>query len=315
MKKLLTSPYFIGYAILYLVVLTLMASIYDYQVSQAIAVVIVIGILFSSVAYLTSKSSKPISIPSPPQKREVLLLALLIAYITLGLTFGIDFIKNSFAAPFERDLRVKEIVTLAYKILLFVGIPLAVYKLSYKFDLKEFGLKPSTKELFTKRNGIILISMALVLSAFQLFAGNGAKPIRDGLISSNQLLVGLPLLFAWLVLEVGLVEEFFYRALLQSRLSVLTKSEIGGIVLSGLLFGLSHAPGFYLRGGGAIDGLGTNPTLFMSIGYSIVVLSVAGFFLSIVWSKTRNLWLVAAIHAFVDLLPSLPEFLSIWNIQ
>ncbi|MDX9853739.1 MAG: hypothetical protein RBS81_08165, partial [Tenuifilaceae bacterium] len=155
MKKLLTSPYFIGYAILYLV-LTLMISIYDYQVSQAIAVVIVIGILFSSVTYITSKSSKSISIPSPPQKREVLLLALLIAYITLGLTFGIDFIKNSFDALFERDLRVKEIVTLAYKILLFVGILLLSINSHINLTLKSLDLNQVLKNYLPKEMALFL---------------------------------------------------------------------------------------------------------------------------------------------------------------
>ncbi len=87
-----------------------------------------------------------------------------------------------------------------------------------------------------------------------------------------------------------MVEEFFFRALVQSRL-----------ILSGLVFGLAHAPGFYLRGGGNLDNLGLHPSLFLSIGYSILVLSVSGFFLAIIWSKTKNLWLVMVIHAFGDL--------------
>jgi len=39
------------------------------------------------------------------------------------------------------------------------------------------------------------------------------------------------LVYLWLVVEVGLVEEFFFRALLQSRLSVFLRSEVSGIVL------------------------------------------------------------------------------------
>ncbi len=125
----------------------------------------------------------------------------------------------------------------------------------------------------------------------------------------------MPLFYIWLIFEVGLVEEFFFRALIQSRLTAITKSEIGGIFISGLFFGLAHVPGFYLRGGGTLDNLGEHPSLFMSIGYSILVLSVAGFFLAVVWSKTKNLWLVMAIHAFVDLLPGLPEFIKAWGIH
>ena len=171
------------------------------------------------------------------------------------------------------------------------------------------------KEFFTMKNFVILFALALVIFLFQFFLGNGAKPVREGLITTRQLLIGLPLLYIFLIFEVGLVEEFFFRALVQSRLAAITKSETGGIILSGLLFGLAHAPGFYLRGGGTLDNLGQHPTLFMSVGYSILILSVGGFFLSIIWSKTKNLWLVMAIHAFADLLPGLQEFVKTWGIN
>jgi len=183
----------------------------------------------------------------------------------------------------------------------------------YKFKLSDFGLIVKAKKLFTLKNTVILFVMVSMILLFQFFIGIGAKLIREGLITNKQLLFGLPLLFIWLIFEVGLVEEFFFRALVQSRLTEITKSEIGGLILSGLFFGLAHAPDFYLRGGGSLDNLGQHPSLFLSIGYSILVLSVSGLFLSIIWSKTKNLWLVMAIHAFGDLLPNLPDFIKTWG--
>ena len=43
------------------------------------------------------------------------------------------------------------------------------------------------------------------------------------------------------------MEEFFFRVLLQTRLSAVLKSKLGGIVLASLIFGLARAPGLYLR--------------------------------------------------------------------
>jgi membrane protease YdiL (CAAX protease family) len=80
------------------------------------------------------------------------------------------------------------------------------------------------------------------LLAFQFFLGNAAAPILQGKFTTNQLLLGLPLCFVWLVIEVGLVEEFFFRALVQSRLAAWFKSEVSGVVLMSLAFGLAHAP-------------------------------------------------------------------------
>ena len=157
--------------------------------------------------------------------------------------------------------------------------------------------------------------MAFLLFLVQFYIGNGARPIREGILSHTQVWIGLPLFYLWLILEVGIVEEFFFRALLQSRISVLLNSEIGGIVISALIFGLAHAPGIYLREGGVLANLGNEPSLWLSIGYSICVLSIAGFFLAVIWAKTKNFWLIVGIHAFVDLLPGLKDFVEIWGIR
>jgi uncharacterized protein len=147
---------------------------------------------------------------------------------------------------------------------------------------------------------------------FQFFLSNGGKPVRSGEFSWQQLTVALPLCFFWLFVEAGLVEEFFYRAILQSRLTVLLKSSTGGIVITALIFGLSHAPGLYLRGAES-EGLSEKlPFLFFS-AYTITYMSVAGVFLGIIWQRTKNIWLVMGIHAMVDLLPNVGGFIRTWS--
>lgn len=292
-----------------------MGLVEHFPIVQALAVLLIIGVFFSLIAYYTSKSSVALFELRPEQYREIILMISLIIYIVLILTFGFDKIKLLVAHYLPGSAKAEELLLLFYKLAVFVLIPFAVYKCLYKFSLRDFGLVVKIKEFFTWKNIVIILSMALTIFLFQFFLGNGAAPIREGQITNKQLLIGLPLLYILLIFKVGLVEEFFFRALLQSRLAVMTNSEVGGITLSGLLFGLAHAPGFYLRGGGTLDNLGQHPTLFISIGYSILVLSVGGFFLSIIWSRTRNLWLVITIHAFMDLLPGLKGFITTWGIK
>jgi uncharacterized protein len=315
MKQVLRNEYFIGYTALYIVTIFFMRMIEHFPVSQAIAVLLIIGVFFSLIAYLTSKSSIPLFISKPVQKKERLLLIFILVYLILVLAFGPELLRLLFPYQFYEYAKAKELITAIYRLIVFVLIPFLAYKYLYKFDLRDFGLSVKAKEFFTIKNFIILFAMALVIFLFQYFMGNGAKPIREGLITDKQLLIGLPLFYILLIFNVGLVEEFIFRALVQSRLAAITNSETGGIILSGLFFGLAHAPGFYLRGGGTMDNLGQHPSLFMSVGYSILVLSVGGFFLSIIWSKTKNLWLVMAIHAFMDLLPGLQEFIKTWGIN
>ena len=128
-----------------------------------------------------------------------------------------------------------------------------------------------------------------------------------------QLFIGFPLCFAWLFIEAGLIEEFFFRAVLQSRIAVLLKSNIGGITISGLIFGLAHAPGLYLRGAESEGVTEQLPFIFWA-AYTISAMSLAGIFLGIVWMKTKNIYLVMAIHAMVDLVPNVAEFMKTWHI-
>src|SRR5580765_2358387 len=109
----------------------------------------------------------------------------------------------------------------------------------------------------------------------------------------------MPLTFLWLFIEAGFVEEFFFRAILQSRLAVLLRSEWAAILVGGIIFGLAHVPGLYLRGAES-EGINEQLPVWFWLSYCIANMSIAGIFLGIIWSKTRSLYLVMALHAMVD---------------
>jgi membrane protease YdiL (CAAX protease family) len=148
-------------------------------------------------------------------------------------------------------------------------------------------------------------AMSVLLIGFQAVAGRGWKDLSNAHLPGSALALGAPLVFGFLLLEVGVVEEFFFRALLQTRISAAIRSELGGIVLMALVFGLVHAPGLYLRTSMTQEGLAAHPSLLAAAGYSLVVTSVAGFFLGVLWARTRNFAVVVIVHAAADLLPNL----------
>jgi len=117
--------------------------------------------------------------------------------------------------------------------------------------------------------------------------------------------IGVPLTLAWVTLEAGVVEEFFFRVLLQTRISAAIRSELGAIVLTSLAFGLIHAPGLYLRTSLMQEGLPPHPSLLMAIGYSIVITSSAGFLFGVLWARTRNFAVIVVAHGIADLLPNI----------
>jgi len=50
----------------------------------------------------------------------------------------------------------------------------------------------------------------------------------------------------------------------------------------------------------------------MCVGYAVVVTSTTGFLFGLLWVRTRSLVLVATLHALMDLLPNLADFIRTW---
>jgi uncharacterized protein len=88
---------------------------------------------------------------------------------------------------------------------------------------------------------------------------------------------------------------------------------VSGIVLMCLVFGLAHAPGFIFRHAGEMEGLGSSPSAFDAIAYSIVVLAVGGVLFGVVWARTKNLFALMLMHAAGDLLPNFADFVKTWQ--
>jgi membrane protease YdiL (CAAX protease family) len=237
----------------------------------------------------------------------------LTGWIIFYITYGGNLVNKILPANWIENPPVYSIIIFLRKLLFFVLVPFAVYKF-WGFSLQDWGLNKSPVKFFSQRSIIIFLLLAIAASCFQYFFSNGAKPFRNGGFNTSQLIIGLPLCFVYLLFDAGLIEEFFFRGFLQSRLSVLLKSTTGGIIVSAIIFGLVHAPGLYLRGAGSEGIEDQLPFSFFS-AYTIVYMSTAGLFLGIIYRKTKNLWLVMAIHAMVDLLPNFNEFIQTWGIK
>jgi membrane protease YdiL (CAAX protease family) len=156
--------------------------------------------------------------------------------------------------------------------------------------------------------------MSLAAVLMQSLLGRGLRDIRGAHLPLCVLVVAAPLSFVWLAVEVGIVEEFFFRVLLQERLAVALRSPWGGLVVATVLFGLVHAPGFFLRPSATQEGLGSHPSLLMAVGYSIVLTSLGGLFLGVLWMRTKNFAVLVIVHAAGDLLPNLVPWVKAFHL-
>ena len=271
----------------------------DFGLALPLFVLGVMGGLLSLLAFLMSRRAQgtptPVRRPGPESLALALYLTLVVGWFLTG---GMEWLRGASAPGPGRMLAV-----LFAKVLVFVVGPYALMGAIWRYRPRDLF----SRAFDLRRDGPVVVGMLLAILPYQAVVGQGLGELRQAGFGPWQLGAGALFTFAWLVVEVGLVEEFPYRVLLQSRLAALLRSEVGGILLMALFFGLTHAPGLYLRTGATLEGLGPSPSLLAAVGYSIVVLSPAGIFLGVLWARTRNLWVCMLVHAGFDWLPQVTE--------
>lgn len=281
---------------------------------DAIGGLIIFGIIFPILAWVTTLRARSLELPQRRSSGEMWLFFSCLIVVTLYLIWGAALSEALVPASWLASPRVMSLVVLARKLIVFVAIPFLLFRIIFGYRWRDFGVQLAGLRALGGNHLLVVLVLSGVILLFQYFAGTGAAPIRRGEFSPSQLAIGLPFCFAWLFLEAGLVEEFFFRAVAQGRLAAWFRSEVSGVALMALLFGLAHAPGFILRGAGLHEAIGTTPSPVDSIAYAIVVLSLSGIFFGIVWARTKNLFAVILIHAATDLLPNFKEFVQTWGI-
>jgi len=304
--------YLIVGSLVYFIAASVLYFNFNVPVNDFLIPFLIIGILFSVTGWLLTKNKTELW-HKPSFKNEIWILLLVICLVTFYITAGGDLISKLLPALWVENVAIYSIVIFLRKLLFFVMLPFFVYKV-FGFSLKDFGLKDSPVKFLTKKTFLLLFVFSISILLFQYYLSNGSKDIKQGLFDSSQLIKGIPLCLIYLIFDAGLIEEFFFRGLLQSRISVLLKSATGGIIVSAIIFGLVHAPGLYFRGAES-EGIEEQMPFLFFAAYTIVFMSMAGLFLGIIYSRTKNLWLVMVIHAMMDLLPNLGDFINTWGIK
>lgn len=136
---------------------------------------------------------------------------------------------------------------------------------------------------------------ALAVFAYLALLSPLAKPLPQAADYPDPavLVVGASLTF----FTANVIEELFYRVMLQTRLET-ALGRWPGMVLTSLLFALMHLPSH----GQADSALAGLP---LTLGAIIVFQGVFGLFLGYLWSRYRNVWVLIAAHSIINTLPLL----------
>lgn len=292
------------FAAAYAAALGLLATRPGFDPVEPLFVLIVLGLLFSLLAWALSRAGAGLRAPSHDGDGRALgaILLYLLLYSLLVLGWGFNAINTAFAEGPVRDT-VKLLVKLASMSLL----PLALLAL-LGYRGRQLGLQ----RWRWRRHGPALIGVGLALFAFQAVFGRGLGELQALSPALSTLWWAIPACFLWQCLEAGLNEEILFRLALQDRLAAFSGSQGFAIAIGALLFGLAHAPGLWLRGGNLLEGV-AEPSLGWALGWSIAVIAPAGLLFGVLWARTRNLWLLVILHGMTDTLPHLAGFIRQWQ--
>jgi uncharacterized protein len=302
----------IGGLILYACAFAILLKNKSFDATDAVVVLAVFGIVFPLLAWTATRRAIPLSISVKPSKTQLIVLIGYIVVLSVYLVGGPQRIDAHLPSSWTESVRIKFFITLAKKLIVFVAIPFAIFRFGFGYRISDFGLQREGLRALRRSHLPVVLAVSGAFLAFQYFLSGGGASFRQGHFTPYQLILGLPLCFIWLFIEAGLVEEFFFRALVQSHFAAAFKSQVSGVVLMSLIFGLAHAPGFIFRHAGEVEGLGSNPSPFDAVAYSIVVLAVSGVTFGVIWARTKNLFGVMLVHAAGDLLPNFGSFVHTW---
>jgi membrane protease YdiL (CAAX protease family) len=305
--------YIIGFILIWTVSAGILHFGFQQPLSDSLPIGLIFGFCFPFITRLMVRHFHPKIAGRPAFNKEGLVISALVLWIVWYISYGTGWINSLVSTNLLASPRANAVYVLLKKGLIFFVIPFIVYR-GFGFRLKDFGFSIRRATPGFGRAVLIFIVLSAAIILFQFYFGRGAESFIKGNFSRHQLLTGLPVCFAWYFFEVGLVEEFFFRALLQSRLTVMLKSNTAGILVSGLIFGLVHAPGLYLRGASS-EGMREQLPFIFWAAYTITVMSLSGIFLGILWNRTRNIYLLMALHAMLDLLPNIADFIQTWGIK
>jgi uncharacterized protein len=302
----------IGSLILYVCAFAFLLRNKSFDATGAMLVLIVFGMVFPLIAWIATRRGIPLSISVRPSKSQLIVLIAYIVALSLYLVGGPQWIDRHLPSSWTNSAQIRFFVTLAKKLVVFVAIPFAIFRFGFGYRIRDFGIQSEGLRALCGSPLPVVLVVGGAFLAFQYFLSGGGASFRHGHFTTYPLLLGLPLCFIWLFFEAGLVEEFFFRALVQSQLASTFKSEASGIALMSLIFGLAHAPGFIFRHAGEVEGLGSNPSAINAVAYSIVVLAISGLTFGVIWARTKNLFAVMLVHAAGDLLPNFAGFSQTW---
>ncbi|MGA7270851.1 MAG: CPBP family intramembrane glutamic endopeptidase [Acidimicrobiia bacterium] len=146
--------------------------------------------------------------------------------------------------------------------------------------------------------------LAISLGLQLIFSSNSQEFID--IMTSPRVLYLAPLTFLLLTVTAGFTEEFFFRGIIQTRLSELLGSRVLAVLAVSVLFALYHLPYAYLNPAWPSHG-----DFGAAVGAAMFNGAFGGVVIGFVYALANgNLMAAVIAHSLIDLLPAMALFQS-----
>jgi len=167
---------------------------------------------------------------------------------------------------------------------------------SFKTGLISVGFKKGN----LKKGILWAIVLGVVLSCLQLYFSESRDEIWI-IVKSGKIVYMFPMVIILMLVTAGFTEEFFFRGILQTRLSGLFKSNIWGIVFTSLLFGVYHVPYAYLN-----PSWSSYDNLSVALQSAMFQGGIGGIILGLVYVLSKsNLLACIIVHTLINSFPAM----------
>ena len=274
---------------------------------EAVGALVILGVFLPLLALATCWRLPAPTPPQPWRSDDAATMGLLVGWIVAFLLLKGPLLEA--LLPANGESAVRDTLNTVLKLGAFVVVPAVVLR-ERGYEWWQAG-RPTAPGM---RLVLCFALLALAGLAIQYLIGSQFRRLLGPDFEGRSILLGSVLAFAWMSIEAGLVEEFFFRWYLQSRLAAWSGSQVSAVFLSSLVFGLAHAPGIWLRGAGAVEGLGASPSLLTTVAFVVVTQGVAGLMFGTLWARTRSFVLVVLLHGFIDAPSNAASFMDAWGL-
>ena len=292
-RRVFRNPFFYLLPAIYLVSAYILA-IYGKPFAETL-----IGLVFSGLLavlmVLVTRQVSPNEIRIKSAKQEAgLAIAYFVFWLALNLVLWPRFFgRNAWLAN-----------GISFWVLL-VALP-ALFLLARGYHLSDFGL---TRQHWRSNVRVMLLAGGLI-GVVLLLLTPGGRFLRSGQVPPTALSLGLMASFGLAILTASFHEEFFFRALLQTRLAEALNSPLSGLFLTTLIFALYHLP-FALYESNTWPS-GGHIAYALAITFTDPVFG--GLISGVLWMRTRNLAAPVMIHALIDAIGGLPMVMKMLGL-